>query len=191
MKAARLTLICHAATSAVRSAAFPLDEPIERTGAAKARALANALRKPDRAFASPASRAAQTAQALGLSAAPDDALRDCDYGRWAGCRLDALEAAEPQAVALWLSDPAAAPHGGESIVDVLARVGAWLDARSLEPGHGIAVTHAAIIRAAIVHVLQAEPRSFWRIDIAPLTRVTLSGGGGVWRLSGIEAPGRR
>lgn len=190
MKAARLTLICHAATSAVRSAAFPLDEPIERLGASKARVLAGLLRKPDRAFASPAARAAQTAEALGLNAAPDAALRDCDYGRWAGRRLDELQAAEPEAVALWLRDPAAAPHGGESIVDLLARIGAWLDARGGEPGHAIAVTHAAIIRAAIVHALQAEPRSFWRIEIAPLARVTLSGGAGVWRLGGIEPAGR-
>ena len=186
MKAARLTLICHAATSATRSAAFPDDEPIDAKSAAKARALALVLPKPHRAFASPAARAAQTAQALGLAAAPDAALRDCDYGRWAGRRLDALEAAEPEAVALWLSDPAAAPHGGESIVDLLARIGPWLDACGGEAGHAIAVTHAAIIRAAIVHALQARPRSFWRIDIAPLSRVTLTCGGGAWRLRGIE-----
>jgi len=191
MRAARLTLICHAATSATRSAAFPLDEPIERIGAAKARALAGALRRPDRAWTSPAARAAQTAQALGLAATPDAALRDCDYGHWAGCRLDALEAAEPEAVARWLSDPAAAPHGGESIVDLVRRIGAWLDVRSREPGHTIAVTHAAIIRAALVHALQAGPRSFWRIDIAPLARVTLSGGAGLWRVQGIEAAGGR
>ena len=47
----RLTLICHAATQAVRVAAFPADEPIDKQGEAKAAtlslALPNELRKID------------------------------------------------------------------------------------------------------------------------------------------------
>jgi broad specificity phosphatase PhoE len=33
----------------------------------------------------------------------------------------------------------------------------------------IVVTDPAIIRAAIVHAIEATPQSFWRIDIAPLS----------------------
>ena len=32
----------------------------------------------------------------------------------------------------------------------------------------VAVTHAAVIRAAMIIVLDADPRAFWRIDVEPL-----------------------
>jgi len=46
----------------------------------------------------------------------------------------------------------------------------------------IVVTHATIIRAAIVHAIDATPQSFWRIDIAPLSGTRLSGTQGRWNL---------
>ena len=45
------------------------------------------------------------------------------------------------------------------------------------------VTHATIIRAAIVQAIGAPPQSFWRIDIAPLSITRLSGDDGRWNLS--------
>ena len=50
---------------------------------------------------------------------------------------------------------------GNSIVALIDRVAAWLDAQSGAPGLTVAVTHASVIRAAIVHAIDAEPRSFW------------------------------
>src|SRR5271157_1136923 len=64
----RLTLICHASTSAVRNAAFPLDEALDPQGQAKASALVANLRAADSALTSPALRARQTAAALNLDA---------------------------------------------------------------------------------------------------------------------------
>ena len=43
------------------------------------------------------------------------------------------------------------------------------------------------IRAAIVCALKAPPRSFWHIDIAPLSLVRLSGHGGRWTLASISS----
>ena len=185
---ARLTLLCHAATAATRAAAFPLDEPIEARSRELAAKAAVHLPRVDRVWTSPALRARQTAEALGLAATPEPALRDCDYGRWAGRRLAELQAAEPEAVAAWLGDPEAAPHGGESVVDLLARVGAWLEARGGERGHAIAITHPAIIRAAIVHVLAAPPAAFWRIDIEPLSLTELRRGPQHWTLRATGCP---
>ena len=75
----------------------------------------------DRAWTSPAARARQTAEALGLAADVEPALRGCDHGRWTGCSLAEAQAADGEAALLaWLGDPAAAPHGGESFADVLA-----------------------------------------------------------------------
>ena len=55
----------------------------------------------------------QTAQALGLNATIEPELRDCDFGRWRGRTLQEIEDAEPDAIAAWLTDPAAVPHQGE------------------------------------------------------------------------------
>jgi broad specificity phosphatase PhoE len=114
-------------------------------------------------------------------------LRDCDYGRWAGRSLDELEAQEPEALAEWLNDPSAAPHGGESIISLMTRVAEWLDALSGSHGKILAVTHAAVIRAAVTHAIGAPPRAFWRIDIAPLSLTRLSGDYGRWTLASIGA----
>lgn len=139
----------------------------------------------DRHWTSPALRARETAAALGFAAVVDPLLRDCDYGRWAGMTLDDVQAREPDAVGAWLHDPTAAPHGGESLVDLTGRVAGWLDTQQGMAGRAVAVTHAAVIRAAIVHALDAGPRAFWRIDIGPLARVGLSGSNGRWALTAI------
>jgi broad specificity phosphatase PhoE len=178
----RLTLLCHAPTAAVRRAAFPADEPLDERGAAQAAAVAGSLGGFDSVWTSPALRARQTAAALRLSAREDVALRDCDFGRWAGRRLADLQAQEPEAVATWIDDPVAAPHGGESILDVLRRVGAWLEARREERGRSIAVTHPAVIRAAVMHVLGTPPSAFWRIDVEPLSVTDLRRNGDRWTL---------
>ena len=69
---------------------------------------------------------------------------------------------EPDAFAAWLGDPAAAPHGGELFAALIQRTRAWL-AQALErEGATLAVTHAAVIRAAIVVALGAGPDAFWR-----------------------------
>jgi broad specificity phosphatase PhoE len=49
----------------------------------------------------------------------------------------------------------------------------WLADRLRDDGHTVAVTHAAVIRAAVIGVLDAPPQSFWRIDVEPLSRVDL------------------
>src|ERR1700712_1254988 len=96
---ARLTLICHAATRATHTASFPLDEPAEPVSLAK---VTKAAAVPDRALTSPALRARQTAEAMGLTAGIDDALRDIDLGDWAGRMLGDIPA---EAVACWIADP--------------------------------------------------------------------------------------
>ncbi|WP_158812949.1 histidine phosphatase family protein [Methylocapsa sp. S129] len=179
-----LRLLCHAATSAVRTSAFSADEPIDSQGRRKLAALPFRLGHADRTWTSPALRARQTAQGLGLVASVEPMLRDCDYGRWAGRAFDEVAAQEPDAIAEWLRDPASAPHGGESTLSLIERVAAWLDAQNA-PGRIVAITHASVIRAAIVHAIEAPPRSFWRIDVAPLSLTRLSGANGRWNLASI------
>jgi len=48
------------------------------------------------------------------------------------------------------------------------------------------VTHAAVIRAAVIHAIDAKPSSFWRIDVAPLCRVDLRSNGERWVLRALR-----
>lgn len=179
---ARLVLICHASTDAVRKSAFPADEPLDDSGKARAAALAAHLPTADRCWMSPELRTRQTAEALRLPADVQPMLRDCDYGLWAGCSFDDVCARDPEGIATWLRDPAATPHGGESFLNLMRRVEAWLAGEQAQHLQSIIVTHATIIRAAIVHAIEATPQSFWRIDIAPLSVTRLSGANGRWNL---------
>lgn len=182
-----MTLICHGATAATRVAAFPLDEPLEARAVQYATALRDAVPHAPRVLTSPALRARQTAEALGLHADIDTALRECDYGRWAGHRLKELQAAEPQAVALWLSDIGAAPHGGEAFSELIQRVSPWLDQAMAGDEGVVAITHSTVIRAAIVYLLAAPLDSFWRIDVEPLSLIELSGRGHSRQLRFVRA----
>lgn len=178
----RLTLVCSLATSALRDATFPGDEPIDLQSEIDASTWTSRLGRINRAGTSPALRAKQTAAALGLSATVDAALRDCAYGRWTGRRLVDVQVEEPDAVTAWMTDPAATPHGGESVLDVLSRVAHWLDDCAGETGHSVAVTHPAVIRAAIIHAIRATTQSFWRIDVPPLSVTDLRHHEGRWTL---------
>lgn len=188
----RLSMICHGPTEATKAAAFALDEPIEAGRLLKLARFRGALRRADDIRTSPALRARQTAAALGLQAAVDPELRDCDQGRWAGRTLAEVEAEEPDGIAAWLSDPNAAPHGGESLSRFHGRIADWMECRETETGHIIAITHSGVIRAAILKVLDAPPRSFWRIDIEPLSLTDLRHDGFRWvlRASGKLLPQR-
>jgi len=188
---ARLWLICHASTSALRSSAFPADEPLEPTALRKLRDVSAELPDADRCWTSPALRAIQTAEALQVPAVVEPLLRECGYGVWAGRTLDEVKSRDPEAVAAWLRDPSAAPHGGESIAALTARVATWLETQRQIPGTTLAVTHASIVRAAVVLALRAPPHSFWRIDVAPLSLTKLSSSGEHWTLGSIgEVVGR-
>ena len=185
----RLSLVCHAATAATRAARFAADEVLEDGALRRVPAAMRRLSDEGRCWTSPAPCAVQTAAALRLAASAEPALRDVDHGRWRGRSLLEVQAEEPAAILAWLQDPGAAPHGGESILEVMARVAGWLDAQGATPGRAAAVTHPAVIRAAIVHAIEASPRSFWRIDVAPLSLATLNGSRGRWTLASIGAIG--
>ena len=177
----RLTLIAHAATDAQRRATFSLDEPVEPAAYAKAAEIGWQPPQAQQVLCGPELRTRQTAQALGLPHNISVDLRDCHYGRWSGRDLDEVHASDPEGVLQWLTDPEVAPHGGESVAELIERIEMWID-RLRETGHTIAVTHPAVIRAAIVATLAAPLQTFWRIDIAPLSLTDLRFNGRSWTL---------
>jgi broad specificity phosphatase PhoE len=167
----RLTLVSHAMTDAMAAARFPADEPLNDTGRRQVEVVAGLDISGDtRQFAGPEQRASQTAQLLGLRAATEPRLADLDCGCWRGQPLGNIR---PEDLQVWLADPARAPHGGESIVNLIDRVARWLESLTDDTSPTVAVTHPAVIRAAILVALDAPPESLWRIDIAPVGRTVM------------------
>ena len=183
----RLTLLCAAARTerAVRFADAPLDERALR----RVEAVAATLPQAGTVYTAPSRRCTGTAEALGWEAVTaQPALRDLDMGSWYGRTLDEIAATDPSGLASWLTDPEAAPHGGESVEQVCDRVAAWLDALPSDTGRVLAVVEQAAARAAVVHALGVPRQAFWRIDVLPLSTVELTGRNGRWNLRTAELP---
>ena len=109
----RLTLVSHAMTDAMAAGRFPTDEPLNALGHRQVDASIE-LGVTERAYCGPEKRARQTAELLGLHASIDNRLADLDCGRWRG---DVVGGVQPDDLAIWLTDPLRAPHGGESVVE--------------------------------------------------------------------------
>jgi broad specificity phosphatase PhoE len=184
----RLMLLCQGATMATRAASFPADDPLEQRAQSRVTALRPIGWRADRACASPMLAARQTAEALGLAAEEDAGLRDLDYGRWAGQRIADVGREQPEDLAQWLGDPGFDGHGGESIAALLARAGAWLDQQSAMRGRTVAITHASVVRAMMLHVLDAPPAAFWRVDVEPLTLTDIRHDGRRWAVRSCGLP---
>lgn len=185
----RLTLIAPAPGAALRQTRIDDDAPLDERGLRQARAAAPAIPAVGVQLCAPSLRCRQTAEALGLTPTVETGLRDCDMGTWRGRTLADLAATEPDALASWTTDPAAAPHGGESVLDLCGRVATWLDHLPADSGRVLAVTEPAVIRAAVLHALSAPTPAFWRIDVPPLSATRLVGRDGRWNLRLGDLPG--
>lgn len=182
--AVRLTLLCHAATRSMRAGAFPRpDEALDDGGLSKAAKSMFGARTATW-VRSPALAAQQTAEALGVSATVDEALRDIDHGSWAGLTFEQVQAADPAGLSAWLADPARGAPGGEGLAEVRARLADWLQAQAQSNSPVVAITHPMVIRAAIAEALDMPSAAALRIDIAPLSAATMSFNL-AWRLRAI------
>jgi len=182
----RLLLIRHGSTDAVRRNAFPIDEPLDDAGRSAAAQLAGKLGRGE-ALCSPALRARETAAAAALDATVEPLIAEGDLGDWAGRTLAEVHEADPDGVSAWLMDPHACPHGGETLAALLQRVGGWLDAQAGQDGRAIAVTHAGVVKAAVVHALGAPAAAFWRVDVTPLAITELHAHDGRWTVARVNA----
>ncbi|MFE6160916.1 histidine phosphatase family protein [Streptomyces sp. NPDC056486] len=182
----RVSLIAAARSGSLLAERFDDDRPLDQAGWHEIQLAAPALLPlgvAELRYCSPTPRSRATGDALGFAPLAQPALRDCDMGRWRGLTLGDVTASEPAAVEAWLRDPRSAPHGGESLLAFISRIGGWLDTRPVDDGSRIlAVAEPAVVRAALVYALKAPPATYWNIDVHPLSTVTLTGHGGRWNL---------
>jgi len=130
-----------------------------------------------RVYTSPLRRAQQTAVAIaavcGAKVEIDDRLVELDYGEWDGKPLTEMRTPRGD---LWFADPTFAPPGGESLVDVTARVEAFCLDRLKPDGDEriVAVSHVSPIKAAVLWALDLPDTFSWRLrlDTASITRIT-------------------
>lgn len=123
----RVTLVAAARSSDLYDERFDDDRPLDRAGWYEMQRVAHALvplSAADLRYCSPTLRSRTTGDALGYAPLAQPALRDCDMGRWRGFTLAEVMAREPAAVDAWVADPRSAPHGGETLLAFISRIGA-------------------------------------------------------------------
>jgi probable phosphoglycerate mutase len=129
-----------------------------------------------RIYTSPLRRAQQTADAIaavsGAGVEVDDRLLELDYGEWDGKPLSEMRTPRGE---LWFADPTFAPPGGESLVDVTARVEVFCRDR-LQPDGGeeiVAVSHVSPIKAAVIWALGVDERAALRMQLGLASITTI------------------
>jgi probable phosphoglycerate mutase len=128
-----------------------LDMPLSAAGRAKMGALAPPKGFENvRAFASPLSRARETAELLGLRNVTLDArLAEHNWGQWEGLtRAEILARDGDDAFERAGRGIDFTPLGGESTRDLLARVRAFLRDTASDDAPAIAVAHRGVLRSA-------------------------------------------
>ena len=181
-------LLAAAATPALRRAVFAGDDDdLDEGGLRAALALcesghADLGGRGDLWVCAPSQAALQSARALGHDdPVVDKALADPDYGTWGGLGLGDVAGRDPEGLQAWLTDPDAAPHGGESLAAVRLRAGAWLDGQAGQ--RTVAVAHPVLVRAALTHSLGLPDAAVWQLDVSPLSLVRLTHSTGRWHVS--------
>ncbi len=163
------------------------------------RALATRLPRPARWIVSPLSRTRRTAETIfaagyppaGLAVEPD--VIEQSLGEWQGLAHAALpEKLEFGAHAFWPLRAAEHPPGGESLIEVIARVGATLD-RLADQHAGedvVIVSHGGAIRAALAHAIGSEPDVVLHFSVQNLSLTRLERHPEGWRVVCVnELPG--
>ncbi|HYZ23065.1 MAG TPA: histidine phosphatase family protein [Rhodopila sp.] len=177
----------------------PLCEPTLLEQAPMYRALAVRLPRPADWIVTPLSRTRRTAEAIfahgyprqPLTVEPD--LIEQDLGEWQGLPHEELP---PRLIypkhAFWPFSGHEKPPGGESMADVITRVGSAME-RLAETHAGrnvVVVSHGGAIRGAIAHALRIGPDNALHLSIQnlSLSRVERTSEG--WRVTCVnELPG--
>jgi alpha-ribazole phosphatase len=181
MTESRLWLVRHAPVAGPRGVIHAPDAPADLSDTTAFSLLRVGLPPGASAFASPARRTIETAQALGLDPRIEPAFREQQFGDWTGRRHDDLARDLGDAYRVfWQAAATNRPPGGESFYDQIERVADGL--ARLPSGDVVLVVHSGTVRAtlAIALDLPAEAALRFVVDPLSLTRIDRLAGG--WRI---------
>ncbi|WP_145135077.1 histidine phosphatase family protein [Roseomonas gilardii] len=162
--------------------------------------LAERLPRPARWFCTPLTRTRSTAAAIFAGGYPEQRLtelpdmREQNLGRWQGLtheEFTALLRDPPHP--FWPHSAEERPPGGESVSDVVKRVGPVLeDLVDKYPGESLViVAHGGSIRAALAHACGFSPYQALQFSVRNLSLTRLENLSGQWRVGAVneEPPG--
>ena len=154
-----------------------VDNPLDDEGRRQADAIAAAIAGVEVVVSSPLQRALQTAEPLGIEVTVDDRWIELDYGDWEARPVSDIS---PQQWAKWRADPHFAPPGGESLVQLNARVKEACD-ELIEMAQDVDVavfTHVSPIKSSVSWALGAQDEISWRLHVAQaqISRIEMRGG---------------
>ncbi len=155
------------------------------------RALARRLPQPAEWIVSPLTRARRTAEAIFAAGYPsvspviEPGMTEQSLGEWQGLNHAALPArltGPPHA--FWPTGPAERPPGGESMEDVIARVGTVLEqlAKQHSDKDVVVVGHGGAIRAAVAYALGIGPGPALSLAVQNLSLTRLERYSHAWRV---------
>ena len=162
-------------------------------------ALAARLPRTQAWYTSPLSRTQETARAIQRSGYPSTEWRveqdliEQSMGEWHGLTHAALpEKLKLPAHVFWSIAASETPPGGESMLQVCARVGAMLErlADAHDGENIVAVSHGGAIRAAVAHALDVGAETALRLSVQNLALTVLERHPSSWRVVVVnELPG--
>ncbi len=174
------------------------ESPLTAHGRRQAAALGPLVAGAGRLVSSPLGRARDTAGALGLElpVEVDERWVEVDYGEYDGQALGAVPA---EVWRHWRSDPGFRPPGGETLLEMGARVRDACDELFAEAGSGaraerdvVVVSHVSPIKAAVAWALGADDALAWRLYLATASVTVVGYGvdGPVLRAYNVTVPTR-
>lgn len=172
----QLVVLRHGSTQWNRERRYQgcVDTRLSDEGGAQAEAVARALadRQLAAVYASPLTRAQETASAIaarhGLPVLPAPAFREICLGLWEGHTVEEVKARFPDLCVAWREHPhTVTMPNGESINQVRERVREGIDRlRAAHAGETVClVSHGVTIRLLILEALGLLPERLWSIHV--------------------------
>ena len=189
----QILLVRHGETKWNRELVFRgiRDIELSQRGRRQAELLAKHLKnfRIDAIFSSPLSRAVQTAQpsaeALGLTVEPEEAINDLNFGLWTGLSCDEVMEKYPQQFEKWRSNPLDMDFPeGDKVREARIRSFEWLKEISRgEYGTIALVTHKVILKLLVLSILDAPERAYWQIQFGTCSVSSLNTKDGMFEIS--------
>lgn len=137
---------------------------LSNLGRAQAEKLGEYLKVKERItaiYCSDLSRARETAEIIGnqllLDPISDSLLREISFGSWEGLSTAEIEDKYPGQLMRWRNELSYCPKGGENLLSVCTRVGAFVDMlRESHPGNNeriLVISHSVTVKVLILSLL--------------------------------------